>query len=70
MQPDLIVGFGLNKSNLFEYFTKNGLKWCSMEIGRNNPLLEKPNGLSFLVLYGLDSRRIQSLAKLKKNKLL
>jgi hypothetical protein len=23
----------------------------SMEIGSNNPLLEKPNGLSFLVLY-------------------
>jgi iron complex transport system substrate-binding protein len=37
-----------------------------MEIGRNNPL-EKPNGLSFLVLY-TDSipRRIQSLAKLKR----
>jgi hypothetical protein len=35
-----------------------------MEIGRTT-LLEKPNGLSFGALYGLDSA-IQSLAKLKR----
>jgi hypothetical protein len=67
MQPDLIVGFGLNNSNLFGYFTKSGLKVMFNGDWTEQSLLEKPNGLSFLVLY-TDSipRRIQSLAKLKR----
>jgi hypothetical protein len=42
---------GLNKQPLFEYFTKSGLKVMFNGDWTNNPLLEKPNGLSFLVLY-------------------
>jgi hypothetical protein len=51
---------------LFGYFTKKWFKVMFNGDWTEQSPLEKPNGLSFLVLYGLDSRRIQSLAKLKR----
>jgi hypothetical protein len=55
MQPDLIVGFGLNNSNPSLDILK---KWFKVMFNGDwtEQSLEKPNGLSFLVLYGLDSK--------------
>jgi iron complex transport system substrate-binding protein len=54
------------KQPLFEYFTKkfkSDVQWD----WSNNPLLEKPNGLSFLVLYGLDSKANSVFSEIEKN---
>jgi iron complex transport system substrate-binding protein len=52
MQPDLIVGFGLNNSNpSLIFYKKSGLKVMFNGDWTEQSLLEKPNGLSFLVLY-------------------
>jgi iron complex transport system substrate-binding protein len=60
MQPDQLLFRIKQKQTLFEYLQKSGLKSFNGD-WTNNPL-GKAEWIKFL--YGLDSKRIQSLAKL------